>query len=515
MPDLPQLSLQFGGPHGGVDTSKQMLGVLDNLSTSFRSALQSAQGKEREEAHLASGDSEGVQEEGSDASVEEVEKEGSSEGEELVEEAHADEAEVEVASVDDSVAESTEVLIEEEVSQEVHSQEEVSSEVQVVDEQVEEQDESLSVSEASVSVQQEAEPVQEELVTSPLKQEIAAKQEVSTEEAVDSVTDESEKGGKGERRPSEPLQNKQKLPQSSLGEMAAQQEELENSPELDIAEINDAEALESQALDTEDFHSIDSESAEGEIFLPKEEVAQMKQALAQVAAQTQVQSPQAEKISSRLLEGLKAVNHELAQSLEGKAKSQASTQAPQAKIAPAPNQGVAQKSSIKPEVLDKPTEAQLEQRLEQLKSKVIEQVRFRLKMAMDGKVGKVQMKLNPQFLGNVQISLSMEDSALTAQFVVDSQTVKDLLTRNAPNLQQALNEQGLQLEDVEVNVAGDQMQDGGSGKGFASTEEQKAVREWLGSFYHADGGEDIPQAEVELPPQEESVSTDQSLNVVA
>lgn len=69
---------------------------------------------------------------------------------------------------------------------------------------------------------------------------------------------------------------------------------------------------------------------------------------------------------------------------------------------------------------------------------------------------KVNIVLNPESLGKVNIQLLSSKEGLTAQFTVTTQEAKDLLTKGLDGLKEALGAQGVAVDNVSVKVADSQ-----------------------------------------------------------
>jgi len=230
------------------------------------------------------------------------------------------------------------------------------------------------------------------------------------------------------------------------------------------------------------------------------------QSLEQIAARTQVKPPVINKITPQLLEALKANNTTIAKDIEAARAQQ--------------NFGAVSQyrsDSARPFTVSKSAPSNTKhytERFEELKAKVIEQVRFKLKIVNDGKSGKVSIKLKPKYLGNIKVNISLEESQAKARFIVENQTIREILQRSVADLQKALSDHGIDVEAVDIDVADDSHNEAGDhGRSFASAEDQRIAREWLASFYRFDTGvydQDAP--EVSNVVQDDG--PDQLLNIV-
>ncbi|GAB6098893.1 hypothetical protein JCM16358_07720 [Halanaerocella petrolearia] len=69
------------------------------------------------------------------------------------------------------------------------------------------------------------------------------------------------------------------------------------------------------------------------------------------------------------------------------------------------------------------------------------------------KVGeKINLQLQPESLGKLQIQLGVKDGAMTAKILAESSNVKELLDGNLAKLKTALEQKGLQIEQIDLAV---------------------------------------------------------------
>jgi flagellar hook-length control protein FliK len=149
-------------------------------------------------------------------------------------------------------------------------------------------------------------------------------------------------------------------------------------------------------------------------------------------------------------------------------------------------------------------------RMERLRARVLEQVRFQVKLKLNGQVNEALLKLKPDMLGSVSVKMQMEGKQVYAHFIVETQTVKDILQRDLSSLQDALTERGFEVNGVEVSVSQEQATEGKGGRAFHSHEDISSAKQWVGSFYKVGG-----QEEVEATTEERSSSDpNQTINIV-
>lgn len=82
-------------------------------------------------------------------------------------------------------------------------------------------------------------------------------------------------------------------------------------------------------------------------------------------------------------------------------------------------------------------------------SQVIEQVKTQFKPDMTS----MELQLYPEHLGKVSISVIAKDGAITAQIAAETETAKVAMESQLSTLKDALNNQGVKVEAVEVTVA--------------------------------------------------------------
>jgi len=96
--------------------------------------------------------------------------------------------------------------------------------------------------------------------------------------------------------------------------------------------------------------------------------------------------------------------------------------------------------------------------------------------------GEARFLLNPENLGKVEVKIAFQDGKLTAQFVTDSLSAKEVLQAQIPVLKQALQHQGLIVAKLDIvqqsqlpnysDTAGSAFSQGG----FSSSQDQQAYR---------------------------------------
>ncbi|MCR4748551.1 MAG: flagellar hook-length control protein FliK [Lachnospiraceae bacterium] len=85
--------------------------------------------------------------------------------------------------------------------------------------------------------------------------------------------------------------------------------------------------------------------------------------------------------------------------------------------------------------------------------RIYEQVNESLKLNMTEDMTEMEMNLHPASLGNVRIQVAARDGIVTANFTTQNEQVKAVLEAQIVELKETMNEQGIKVEAIEVNVA--------------------------------------------------------------
>ena len=104
---------------------------------------------------------------------------------------------------------------------------------------------------------------------------------------------------------------------------------------------------------------------------------------------------------------------------------------------------------------------------------IMDQIMDYMKVQVKADTTKLEMQLHPESLGTLNIHISSKDGVLTAQFTTQNEVVKSMIESQLITLQQSLNEQGVKVEAVEVNVATQQF-DRNLNQGQGNEEKQAA-----------------------------------------
>jgi len=108
---------------------------------------------------------------------------------------------------------------------------------------------------------------------------------------------------------------------------------------------------------------------------------------------------------------------------------------------------------------------------------IMDQIMDYMKLQVKPDTTSLEMQLHPESLGTLNIHIAAKDGILTAQFTTQSEAVKNAIESQLVTLQQNLNDQGIKVEAVEVNVAAQQfnrnMERGQDDQGSSSGEAKK------------------------------------------
>ena len=87
-------------------------------------------------------------------------------------------------------------------------------------------------------------------------------------------------------------------------------------------------------------------------------------------------------------------------------------------------------------------------------ARIVRQVVDEIKLVMKPETTSMELQLNPEHLGKVNINVSMKAGMITAQIAVTDAMVKEALENQIQVLRDNMNEQGMKIEAVEVVIAG-------------------------------------------------------------
>jgi flagellar hook-length control protein FliK len=85
-------------------------------------------------------------------------------------------------------------------------------------------------------------------------------------------------------------------------------------------------------------------------------------------------------------------------------------------------------------------------------SQIFDQVVTRMSGSFNGESGKMVLRLQPAELGSLKLELIVEGDKVRASLLAQTQQVQEVLERNLPQLRNALAEQGLKIDQFQVDV---------------------------------------------------------------
>lgn len=83
---------------------------------------------------------------------------------------------------------------------------------------------------------------------------------------------------------------------------------------------------------------------------------------------------------------------------------------------------------------------------------IVRQIVEQIKVEIKPDVSSMELQLNPENLGKVNLHVASKEGVITAQFFVQNETVKTMIEGQLEVLRDAMNEQGVKVEAVEVTV---------------------------------------------------------------
>lgn len=89
-----------------------------------------------------------------------------------------------------------------------------------------------------------------------------------------------------------------------------------------------------------------------------------------------------------------------------------------------------------------------ETQLKEIAGQIIEKIRILVKPGQS----TMELQLNPEHLGKVQLSVQSRDGVMTAQFTVQNEISKEAIESQLGTLKDTLNQQGIKVEAIEVTV---------------------------------------------------------------
>ena len=126
----------------------------------------------------------------------------------------------------------------------------------------------------------------------------------------------------------------------------------------------------------------------------------------------------------------------------------------------------------------------------------------------DNNQGSINLVLRPEGLGNVRISLSLDDKNLSAQITVQTKEAMDAFRESIPSLRQAFTESGFETGSFDLNFSDNQ-------QGFAQGGEQERGQRESGILASKNYGDFVASGAVSGDSGENYSGGDYSVNIVA
>ncbi len=96
---------------------------------------------------------------------------------------------------------------------------------------------------------------------------------------------------------------------------------------------------------------------------------------------------------------------------------------------------------------------------------IYEKLRSGVKMSIAREGGSVRMSLHPEHLGEMRITLSIEDKSVKAEVLVENNTVKEILSSDTGRLKEIFSQNGLTLEQYSIGLNTPSEREGYQGAG--------------------------------------------------
>lgn len=124
----------------------------------------------------------------------------------------------------------------------------------------------------------------------------------------------------------------------------------------------------------------------------------------------------------------------------------------------------------------------------EMETDIIRQIVQRMTLRTDGRQSHMQIRLKPEFLGNLKMDVVTENAMVMVRMTAESQSVKEMIEQNIGLLKTELQQQGLQVQKVDVTVSqdNDQLSGGQQQAAFDQTRQRSGRRQ--GNRHKSEGG---------------------------
>ncbi len=140
---------------------------------------------------------------------------------------------------------------------------------------------------------------------------------------------------------------------------------------------------------------------------------------------------------------------------------------------------------------------------------ILNQVIQKMRLSQNIHDSKLVMKLHPAELGELKIDIQLKEGTIQASIVAHNQQVQEILEKNMPRLREMMEQQGLIVDDITVNLDGD------LGSEYNLFEDHFAQEEDTASSKKNKGPHRVLSIEDEVPEtlSETSMNSDSMVNV--
>ncbi|MCR5216858.1 MAG: flagellar hook-length control protein FliK [Lachnospiraceae bacterium] len=106
-------------------------------------------------------------------------------------------------------------------------------------------------------------------------------------------------------------------------------------------------------------------------------------------------------------------------------------------------------------------------------AQIVEQIVEQAKIRLTGDASSMEMVLNPEHLGKINMNISVKEGVVTASFIAQNEAVKAAIESQMVVLRENLNQQGLKISAVEVTVENQALNTNAqAGQGFEEEEQR-------------------------------------------
>lgn len=113
--------------------------------------------------------------------------------------------------------------------------------------------------------------------------------------------------------------------------------------------------------------------------------------------------------------------------------------------------------------------------IREIAQQIIEQVKIVIQPAQTS----MEMQLNPEHLGKVNLNITSKDGVMTAQFLTQTQVAKEAIESQIQTLRETLEQQGIKVEAIEVAVSEYAFQQNGEPDGRENQQESSKKRNFI------------------------------------